>query len=344
MKKEQLIGIITLAFLCLFLFCLLKCAGAFDNNTGHSSRYEDSYKSTNGDSKIRDEKGKKYENYQECCAANDYEAAHQFLARLLNSEEGKRQYEEAKEYVFKNEALYLMSQDNETAKKRIIYLLKEEGGNNDHVSMLIDLAIENDDESFVKKLANQYSRNVKDESLVKLSDYLFSKTSQENVDYVITLLRKVRKEKLLLDDAIIGTLAKMNNKEISDILLSSLASLENDIPDRPDIGLVKAEESDFKYEDCGSHGPYIIKTKKYNNKCRTILNIAVASKNQYLAKESLSKMRPSISYKNLGDWEVVVVKSHFTSSSNAYRITINNEDINNAKAVYQQAVRSGAFK
>ena len=30
--------------------------------------------------------GKVYESYQECCAANDYEAAHLFLAKIQNSE------------------------------------------------------------------------------------------------------------------------------------------------------------------------------------------------------------------------------------------------------------------
>ena len=87
--------------------------------------------------------GKVYESYQECCAANDYEAAHLFLAKIQNSESEDSEseaysYTEAKEYIFKNEALFLMSQDDETAKNRIIYLLKEEGNDDDHTSMLID--------------------------------------------------------------------------------------------------------------------------------------------------------------------------------------------------------------
>ena len=116
--------------------------------------------------------GKVYESYQECCAANDYEAAHLFLAKIQNSESEAYSYSEAKEYIFKNEALFLMSHGDETAKNRIIYLLKEEGNDDDHTSMLIDLAIENDDDAFVKKLANQYSESASEESLQKLMSYL----------------------------------------------------------------------------------------------------------------------------------------------------------------------------
>ena len=102
--------------------------------------------------------GTEYESYQECCAAQDFQAAHQYLAKLENS--GGDGYYDAKEYVFKQEALYLMSNGDEADKKRLIFLLKEESGDekyndriNGHVAMLIDLSIDNDDEAFVKVLA-----------------------------------------------------------------------------------------------------------------------------------------------------------------------------------------------
>lgn len=146
--------------------------------------------------------GTEYESYQECCAANDYEAAHKYLAKMQNGETLSIDYNNAKEFVFKNEALFLMSQGDETAKKRIIYLLKEEGENNDHIAMLIDLAIENDDESFVKTLGNQYTGSANTENLTKMFEYLSSKKSENNKDYMISLFNKVSAESLIWDVAI----------------------------------------------------------------------------------------------------------------------------------------------
>ena len=77
--------------------------------------------------------------------------------------------------------------DDEMAKKRIIYLLKE-GGNDDHVSMLIDLAIENDDDAFVRTLANQYKDDVSEERLKKILEYLSEKSNEENKKFIEKLV------------------------------------------------------------------------------------------------------------------------------------------------------------
>ena len=134
---------------------------------------------------VKGEDGTEYESYQECCAAQDFQAAHQFLTKM-ESGMGKdydknKEYEVAREYVFKQEALYLMSIGDETAQKRILYLLKEEGAGNDaHIGMLIDLAIDNDEENFVKALMNQFKDGYKGEYLTKIVDYLATKPSEEN--------------------------------------------------------------------------------------------------------------------------------------------------------------------
>ena len=292
-------------------------------------------KSTSHDNSIKGENGKSYENYQECCAANDYQAAHQFLARLQNSGDDSEKYKEAKEYVFKNEALYLMSQDDETAKKRIIYLLKEEGGNNDHVSMLIDLAIENDDEVFVRTLANQYTEGVSDESLKKLIEYLADKPNEDNKKYIENLISKYLS---LSNTTMLKYLAGTKGKENSEKILGLLAEIEKDIPTRPALGLVK-----YEYDDpCADYNEAI---KNYNDVCQTILDIAIASKNQYLAQRVISKAKPGLTSKNLGDWVRVVEKEYDHSSLyDAFRISIDNSSTNSIKAAYQEAVRSGAFR
>ena len=52
---------------------------------------------------VKGENGQEYESYQECCAAQDFMAAHTFLAKMEAKIDGdkikKGEYETAKEYV-----------------------------------------------------------------------------------------------------------------------------------------------------------------------------------------------------------------------------------------------------
>lgn len=307
--------------------------------------------------------GTEYESYQECCAANDYEAAHKYLAKMQNDEAFSKDYNNAKEFVFKQEALFLMSQGDENAKKRIVYLLKEEGDNNDHVSMLIDLAIENDDESFVKTLGNQYTIGVESENLKKLSEYLSSKQSEENKEFLMALFKKLDEEDLLLEQAIknndkafileyasdhltlsntalLNYLAEMNDKQLSEKILGILTEKENDIPNKPSLGTI---QSDYKGQPDRVYDSYIHSVENYNNACRTLLNIAIKNKNSYLAQRIVNKGKQNIAYKTIGSWRIVE-KSYNGTALKAIKVELNNTDINDIKASYQEAVRSGAFK
>lgn len=329
MKRKNLF----IAIICLAMATLYGCGS---NGNSDSSNFiftvsKDKITVTGGDGKV-------YESYQECCAANDYEAAHLFLAKLQNSKSEAYSYREAKEYIFKNEALFLMSQDDETAKKRIIYLLKEEGNNDDHVSMLIDLAIENDDDAFVKKLANQYSERASKESLQKLMSYLSEKPTEENKIFIGKLIDKYLS---LSNTAMLEYLARTKSREDSERILGLLSEEGKSIPARPALGMIK---SDHYGELDSSYGYYVSSVENYNDACRKILDIAVLSKNQYLAQRAVSKVMSNIVYKDLGDWETVVVRSTNSSVYNAFEVTLDNTEANAIKAEYQQAVRSGAFK
>jgi len=256
--------------------------------------------------------GTEYESYQECCAANDYDAAHLFLAKMknnisqINESKDKRAYEEAKEYVFKKEALFLMSQGDDAAKKRIIYLLKEEGGNDDHVSMLIDLAIENGDAELVKTLMGQYKTEKK---------YYYDDIDKQNKEL----------EKLIKFFA---------EKRDEEYVFNLLTEFENKIPQKPAIGKIKM--SDTHYESsCESFSRAVT---KYNNVCRIILISAIGSHNGVLAQKILSKFKSNI--------KSVELSSRYEGNDYyyVYNTTVDNEDITSAKATYQEAVRNGAFK
>lgn len=310
---------------------------------------------------VKGANGETYNSYQECCAANDYDAAHAYLAKMKNAigddYDKEREFNEAHEYVFKKEALFLMSIGSEDAKKRIIYLLKEEENNNNHVDMLIDLAIENNDEEFVKSLANQYDRYSSESQLKKIVEYLSANHNDENKSYIMALLTKLNKRQILLEAAVtnndiyfvqnnrdlvsirdracITKLSQMNNTKVSDIIFGALLSEESSIPHRPSIGKVNAGYSDGYSRVQKECNNYISAVKKYNSQCNDLLNIAISTKNMYLAQKAKAAFKPNISYQS---WDNPK-DSYFW-----FIISLDNSDITEATTTLQNALRSGVFK
>ena len=299
--------------------------------------------------------GTEYESYQECCSMNDYDAAHRYLAKMENA--GKSIHE-ASDYVFQQEALYLMSIGDEASKKRILYLLKEEGGNNDsRVAMLIDLAIDEDDEEFVKKLANQYTAYCSDENLRKVVEYLDGKDNGENEKYLFSLLKKIEKHDTLINYAIkknnkeiilkeastglslgntelINALASLKDKECSELIIGLLTERESSISKKPQMGTIRFGDTGPTYnfeKMCEKHSSSI---KDFNRNCQTILGIAIKNNNQYLAQRAVFKFRTNINVEERG----------WVNDNYVYIVTSDNDDINTAKATYQEAVKSGAFR
>lgn len=89
--------------------------------------------------------GKEYYSYQDACRNQDFDAAHRFLDEMKNKKAQKDfDYSEANEEVFRLEALYLASHNDEQMNKRILYLLNEDETNErtfkKRCKMLIDIA------------------------------------------------------------------------------------------------------------------------------------------------------------------------------------------------------------
>ena len=99
-----------LSICCVSAFLLTACGSS-------SSKNEEKVSITSSD-------GKEYESYEEACHAQDYEAAHKFLTAMKKA--GSSDYEEAREYIFSQEALYLIAMNEETSTKRIFFLLQED--------------------------------------------------------------------------------------------------------------------------------------------------------------------------------------------------------------------------
>lgn len=280
--------------------------------------------------------GTEYKSYQECCAANDFEAAHKFLAKMENSEDFESDYYSAKEYVFKQEALYLMSQGDEAAKKRIIYLLKEEGGNDNHVDMLIDLAIDNDDEDFVKALTKQYKGSISSDILRKIVEFLYIEKGDRNLDFVQTMLNRYNKSELLLDAAV-----EKGNEDL-------VVSLKQQVLEEELKSLL--EKSDFKVLTKGIHeddisvdGPECNEEiSRFNQECIKVLRKAINYKQMKMANRAISLMKPNI-VTHCGNSGNPKVEGVTVGYGKFYAQYVNSE-INEAKNILNQAVHSGAFK
>jgi hypothetical protein len=290
--------------------------------------------------------GTEYESYQECCAAQDFQAAHQFLAKLQNSEERRFELNEAKEYVFKQEALYLMSIGDEAAKKRIIYLLKEEGDNNTRVKMLIDLAIENDDEEFVKTLVNQltsmkvqYTASNGNDQLYAAVDYLINKDIQGNLDLVCKLIGKVGVT--YKDKELISLLVSKNNKELSDEIVGLVAKMEikgTRVPKGQHDGWERRSDSQY-YR--GDYFSYINSTNEYNKACDQILEVSINQGNEYIAQKILRMYKEDVFRLDGGSG---IKAPDGTKVSDGFYIYYTNDSKNNAQKRYKEAKMNGAFK
>lgn len=280
---------------------------------------------------VKGENGQTFESYQECCAAQDFMAAHTYLAKMeakIDGDEIKQEeYKTAKEYVFKQEALYLMSIGDDAAKKRISYLLKEEGGNDSHVAMLIDLAIENDDEDFVKILVNQLQKD-DGECIAKVIEYLSRKSNDDNLDYIEQI---VKKHLSLKSNKILNYLASTNNRENDEMIIGLLTAKQQEITQKPN------SRFDAYYSDGDAFCEnYVSSVKKYNASCQKILGIAIKHRNKVLAQRAVSLFRSNIHWER-GEY-------NYNTHNNTYKVSIDNNELNEAKATLNEAIRSGAFK
>ena len=285
------------------------------------------------------------------CEQNDYEKAHSLLLQLKETGEYAT-FKETKAYVIKSEALYLISLNEETAKKRIIYLLKEEGEDNELVSDLIDLAIENDDEAFVKSLANQYSKGANQENLKKLMEYLNGKDTNDNNKFLFGLFKKLEEDGLAFDMAIknheIDYIKKVTSDSLSfdnKPLLNRLAAIK----DNQVSELILATLSEFKFSSWATRPPrigkiigdgnqgylsYVDDVKHYNRHCLEILNIAIKAGNYYLAKRAVQtiKINYTINYR------------YINSNDRLYIISEDNGDTREAQKILNEAVKASVFK
>ena len=299
---------------------------------------------------VKGANGETFESYQECCSANDYEAAHLYLTKMKNAIgddwDKEREYKEARSYVFKKETLFLMSQESEDAQKRIIYLLKEQQGGqtdqeeyNNNIAMLIDLAIENDDEEFVKRLANQYdldNRYTRKSYLSNAVKYLAQKPGDK--DYLAHYLD-------INDENVLTVLAALKTKELSDAIIKAISSIE--------LSGTPLTRGLHEYSAYSASNSYVESVLKYNKSCDKVLSVAINTGNNYLAQKSLLCFKQNMksmkghSSNMISDPDYKGIKAQDGSGvrvdGNHSYVWYTNEDKIAAQKKYDEAVRSGAF-
>jgi len=156
---------------------------------------------------VKGENGEKFQSYQAACDAQDFAAAHQYVVKMEEASRKDRTIEEddildAKEYVFKKEAAYLILDQGENGERRALYYLKElpEERLVSCASHLIDLAIMDKNSEFaydaLEILINSVKRgdNNSDETLEnideisdKLLDYAISNADKELANKILPL-------------------------------------------------------------------------------------------------------------------------------------------------------------
>ena len=346
---------------------------------------------------VKGSDGTEYESYQECCTAADFVAAHRYIDRMES--QGHSTYE-ARDYVFREEALYLMSLGDDNAKKRIVYLLKQDdsGSHDEHCDMLVELAIDADDEAFVKNLTRHYNGSIDSDILRKIVEYLYiEKGDDSNLDFVTTLLNRYDKEGMLLDAAVEkgdeklvvslathlnGSLSfqtfkkvmdflEMNNNNNYKILFNTLVLvvdrdeelikyaaekgrtdivrkyyhdiLEKDINVLMNSANFNVITQGIHEDDISVDGPECNeRISAYNQRCIKVLHKAIGYKQLDVANKVIRIMKPNI-VTHTGNSGNPKVDGVVVGYGKFYAQYVNSE-INEAKNILNEAVRSGAFK
>ena len=336
--------------------------------------------------RVKGADGQVYHSYQAACAAKDFTAAHKYLVKLKDKvDDGfveESDYYDAVDYVFKQECLYLLSMDDEEfATKRIVFLLKEaqaddtDSENNDsRCDWLLDLAIDMDKEDFLKSLTKLYNEKISESALNKIIDYFYVQKGEVKSDFLISLLDRNDQLGLLINAAlvngnekyaielakqydkcielddknIISKLASKKDRSLSDAIIKALSAIT--IGGSPfSAGLHYYYDSDrdiSKDTDKTSHFRYADDIANYNKQCESILNIAIASGNQYLAQKVLVQFREKpvfIKGDRYGRNNIKAPDGTIIPPELSY-LYYSDEDKKSAQKKYQEAVRNGSFK
>ena len=92
---------------------------------------------------------------------------------------GSSDYNEAPEYVFNQEALYLIAMNDETSTKRLFFLLQEDANEvsnsvrDARCNTIVELAIKQNNQALVEQTIGMYNGQIDSPMLRKIYDYIY---------------------------------------------------------------------------------------------------------------------------------------------------------------------------
>lgn len=301
---------------------------------------------------VKNEAGVKFRSYQEACNAEDFESAHTYIAKMRNVKRfTNHEIDEAEQYVFRLEALYLMGQGTEFSRQRIIYLLKQYPSDA-NCSMLIELAIDFDDIDFAKSLTKHYVEQIPSNISRRIVEYLYIEGNgrEEDIDFVSTLLNHNNQMDILLlaaiekeDMALAKKLAKNGRMSFPGLEKVAPLLLRLNDPDFENLIAVCIEQNlpsgtipvlGKTYRLRESYEPvieYINELTLYNTNCHKMLDLAIQYKNRRLAEMIVASVKPSYRYWNYISSSSCITIYDFSSNS----------AIDEAKKKLEEAIAAG---
>lgn len=189
MKKK-----IKLAICCLGIIAFMACGGSSKSDSSSSGI---SVVGSNNTS---------YESYEDACHAQDFDAAHKFLTAMKKA--GSSDYDEAREYVFNQEALFLIAMNDETSTKRLFFLLQEDANEvsssvrDARCNTIVELAIKQNNQALVEQTISMYNGQIDSPMLRKIYDYIYKGGRNEDKNSMMDLLFKNNGIEIMADDAI----------------------------------------------------------------------------------------------------------------------------------------------
>ena len=146
-----------MAACCIGVFAFVAC--------GSNSGYSSGITVVGSDSTV-------YESYEDACHAQDFVAAHKYLTAMKKA--GYSDYDDAREYVFNQEALYLIAMNDEASTKRLFFLLQEDANEvsnsvrDARCNTIVELAIKQNNQALVEQTAGMYNGQIESPVLRKI--------------------------------------------------------------------------------------------------------------------------------------------------------------------------------
>lgn len=185
----------------LALICLVMLIFAYGCGSPSSNSKAEKIKVT-----IEGADGNVFESYEEACHAQDFEAAHKYITALKKA--GSSDYKEAREFVFNQEALYLIAMNDEASTKRLFFLLQEDANEVDNsvrdtrCNTIVELAIKQNNQALVEQTIGMYNGKIDVPVLRKIYKYIYKEGRNQDKKSVMDLLFKNDGIIIMVDDAI----------------------------------------------------------------------------------------------------------------------------------------------